>query len=175
MPAMETAHVRPRKLRKMKHQEEVLRLRRSGLSYRAIGVEVGLDHTTAKRLCDAAYRELVQGLRKDAAAALGAELERLDGLIRAASAIMASTKSSPSEKLRAAESIRRTAETKVRWLGLSAPDRVQVDGLSRDDLAASEVAGLDDEALDKELAALGYTKAEVGADPATAHALEATT
>lgn len=93
----------------------------------------------------------------DAAAALGEELERIDGVIRVASGVMLSSGSSEAARLRAAEIIRRCADTKVRWLGLAAPERTSVeDQRTWADVVSAEVAGMSSDELDRELSALGY-------------------
>lgn len=57
----------PASARKQHHQVESLRLRRSGLSYRAIGKIVGISHERARELCEEAYRTAANLVVDDAA------------------------------------------------------------------------------------------------------------
>lgn len=164
MPAMEKAHVRPKALRKQQAQEQILKLRRNGLSYRAIGNQTGRSERQVRRLCEAAYAEYAVARLKETASTLGEELDRMDHLIRAASAVLVSSKTSAGEKMRALAEIRRCSEAKVRWLGVGAPERVLVGMGGREELAESEVAGLSDEALTAELEALGWSRDDIAAD-----------
>jgi hypothetical protein len=134
---------------------EVLRLRAAGLSYRRIGERVDRSHVRCKVIVDEAMREVAEHSFQKAGALLGMELERLDGLVRSASAILLSSTSSNAEKLRAVREIRACGEARVRWLGLSAPERIELDVMSRTELHRGELAGLTGAALDKELRALG--------------------
>jgi hypothetical protein len=56
---------------------EVLRLRRLGLSYRAIGREIGVSHTTCERLTERAFRDIRE---PDAVALRASELAHLNEL-----------------------------------------------------------------------------------------------
>lgn len=159
----------------MAAQEEIIRLRRAGLSYKAIGAAVGRSEQQVKRLCDAAYTEYAQTAMQNIGAVLGEEMDRMDGLIRAASAVLNSSKSSPAEKMRALDSIRRCSEAKIRWTGAGAAEKLIINGMDRDSLAASEVAGLDDAQLENELKALGYTRDEGEQDTVAAIIAEANT
>jgi hypothetical protein len=158
MTAIERSRVRPRALRKINLTDEILRLRRNGLSYRAIASEVGRSKSQVQRLCDAAFAEVAEQSLATTAATLGEELYRVDGQIRAASAILESSSSTPTEKLRAVGEIRKCSEAKVRWLGADAPQRVLVGAVTREQLVDSELAGLSDEQLERELEALGWRR-----------------
>jgi hypothetical protein len=136
---------------------EVLRLRIAGLSYRMIGERVDRSHVRCKVIVDQAMNEAAEHSLQNAGALLGEELERLDGLVRSASAILLSSTSTNAEKLRAVREIRACGEARVRWLGLAAPERIELDVLSRTEVHRGELAGLSGEALDRELANLGVT------------------
>lgn len=155
----------------MRAQHEILSLREKGLSFRAIAVKTGRSRSQVHRLCESAYTEYTAAHTANIAAVLGGELARLDSLVRAASAVLASPRATPGEKMRAVGEIRRCAEARIRWLGAGSAEKILVDTMSRDDLAQSEVAALTDEALDRELEVLGWKKtpahgARVPRDPA---------
>jgi hypothetical protein len=141
-------------------------LRRAGLSYRLIGQRLSLSHTQARRLVEAAFAEAAESTRENARAALGEELDRVDGLIRAASAILHGADSTATEKLHAVSEILRCQETKVRWLGLAKPERFLVDRPTRAEVTWMEVQSLSEEQLDAEARSLGWVPAaEVGPPP----------
>lgn len=116
----------PRSARKQHRQEQVIRLRRSSFSYRAIGQAIGISHERARELCEEAYKEVADRAFKDKSALLGEEMERIDGVIRCASVVMNSNTASESARLHAMEIVRRCSDTKVRWLGLAAPEHAEL-------------------------------------------------
>lgn len=158
LPPGERGAIKARALRKQQKGERALELRREGHTYASIGSIMGVSGQSARNYCEYAYAEAIHNLRTNAALTLGGEIDRLDGLIRAATAVMQSAHSSPGEKVRAIGEIRRCQEAKVRWLGVGAADKITVEHLSRRDIARAEAEGLSDDKLDEELAALGYRK-----------------
>jgi hypothetical protein len=151
-----TAHIPPTRARSQHRQGEALRLRRTGLSYRAIGAHIGTSHSQARRLVEAAFAESAERTMNNSDALLGEACDRVDGLIRASSAILYSADSTPTEKLRAVAEILRCQEARVRWLGLAAPERLRIEGPTRDELAWADVQGLSREQLDEEARSLGW-------------------
>lgn len=168
-----TARIPPSRARTQQREEQAIRLRGIGLSYRAIGKQIGTSHTQARRLCERAFAESAKRTMKDTDALLGEELDRIDGLIRAGSAIMNAPTSTPMEKLRAASQILNCQHAKVRWLGLAPDGPRQAQRLTREEVTWAEVQRLDDAAIDAELLALGYARvAEDGGDEDGQHGAE---
>jgi hypothetical protein len=132
------------------------------LSFRSIGSRIGVSHSQARRLVEAAFAESAERTRKDSAVLLGEACDRVDGLIRSASVILYARDSSATERLRAATTILKCCEAKVRWLNLSFPQARPLEGLTRAQLIWSEVKDLDDAALDSELEAMDYVRADQG-------------
>lgn len=158
MPRLEAKTRKPpAAVRKLERQDECVRLRRSGLSYRVIGAQVGISHERVRELCEEAYKEVADSVIEASGATLGEELERIDGVIRVCSGMMLSSGSSEAARLRAAEIVRRCSDTKVRWLGLAAPERISIEGQRTwADMVSEEVAAMSSDELDRELSALGY-------------------
>jgi hypothetical protein len=156
MSLAERTHIRPSRARRQQREEQAIALRRAGLSYRAIGAQMSISHTRARQLCEMAFADSARRTRNDTDALLGQELDRLDGVIRAASAILHAPTSTPMERLRAVAEIRRCSDSRVRWLGLAAPEKLQAQPLTRQELSWMEAQALPDDALEDELRSLGY-------------------
>jgi DNA-binding CsgD family transcriptional regulator len=120
---LSATHIPPSRARKQLREEEALRLRRTGLSYRAIGSLMGISHERVRELCEAAFQEVGERTITNKAELLGEELDRMDGLVRQASAIMSLSGTTPTEKLHAIEAVWRCSEAKVRWTRPSASTR----------------------------------------------------
>ena len=134
-------------------------MRTTGMTYRAIAVEVGYSATYVERLTQAAFNEYAQHSQQVTGSVLGEELARLDSIVRSNSAIMLSSRTSPAEKIRAGEAIRKAGETRMRYLGVTPTN--PADQPSRDGRAAyhdQEVAQMSDDVLERELAAFGWRK-----------------
>jgi hypothetical protein len=161
-PDASSVKSRRRDFAKQQRDLEILRLRTAGLSYRAIAEHpgIGLSHVRVKQIIDDAIRAAAEEAFENAAALLGLELDRMDSMIRRAHAVILGPGSTVTEKLRAMEIVRRCSESRVRWLGLAELDRGSLEAMSRADVHRGELAGLEGEALDRELKALGVLFAD---------------
>jgi hypothetical protein len=97
---------RPREVEHQKLVEEVVRLRMEGMSYREIGRQVSRSHVRCREIVHEAMREVAEESFENAGVLLGQELERVDGLIRKAGAILRDPRSTAAEKLRAIRALR---------------------------------------------------------------------
>jgi lambda repressor-like predicted transcriptional regulator len=159
---------RPTRRRAQDKQEvidEMLRLRAAGLSLRAIGMQLGRSKNQVQRMLTAEYEELTFTTLKYAGAALGEELDRLDGLERAARAILADKNATVAEELRAISGILRASETRMRLLGADRPGPFFELKPSLQEVIQRELAEMDDEQLDRELQALGGLRPSPDTEP----------
>jgi len=149
---------RPQGLSRHEVAQQALRLRRQGCSYREIAIRMRRGKDQIQRLVESEYTELAEATLKSAAVALGEALDQMDGLIMAASVVLHSEDATTADRLRAIREIGLAREAKMRWLGADGPKPFVEFPMGREALAASEVAGLTGEQLDKEMEALGWHK-----------------
>lgn len=101
-------------------REQALRLRTAGLTYVAIGREMGIGFSRARKLVIAAIEERRSRCDEQAEEVIRLELERLDGLFLA----LWPKREDPKR----AEMLIRISERRSRLLGLDAPQRHEVTG-----------------------------------------------
>lgn len=110
-------------------------LRRQGYSYRAIGAELGIDHTTARGYVVKELAVLNAELKESRLEMIQLEAERLDDLLKPhiAKALNGDSRST--------ELVLKIADRRAKLLGLDAPTRQEVE-------AAVTSASLDPSKLD---------------------------
>jgi len=128
------------------------------MSYRAIGQELGCSNVWAMKLCERAFAEVAARVTESAAAVLGEQLVRAEFLVSEAMTIVADPQAPVGERLRAIEAVGRCQERIVRWTGVAAPQRLQVEAELRGVATVrEEVAAMSDEAVARELERLGWS------------------
>jgi hypothetical protein len=149
------ARIKPRTARKQQLQQRALELRAARKSYRAIGSELGTSHAWARALCERAFRDAAERILADATQELGSILAAQDEALALLHREM-TTADTSADRSRAASAFARVLHDRARMLGLGAPERVQIEGVTRAEATWMEVKDLGEEQLDAELRSFGW-------------------
>jgi hypothetical protein len=101
---------------------QVLEMRKLGISYRDIGLRLGIDHKTAMRDKEAALKAIIA---EPAEEVRKLEVERLEFLWRHAVSIVVST-ASPELRLRAMDTALRIAHRRAAMEGIDEPQKIDI-------------------------------------------------
>jgi len=129
---------RKKKIALAQRTEHAMSLRAAGLSYYAIGQELGVDKATAHRIVTRAMR---RKLREPTVAVIEAEIAEIEELRERALAVLARAMTDPNtdRAVRVIETLIRLAESRRKLLGTDAPKRVNV---TADEGVVTPVAGM---------------------------------
>ncbi len=155
MPQPKARRRKPTKLNETQELEkalEILRLRREGKSFRAIGKAVGLDHKLAWKIHQKYLEQVRQVTEQQAEDIRDLELIRLDRALETVTTILESQYQEPDVRLRAVDRLVKISERRTKLRGVDAPEKVEVSGPDGAAIAL-EVDRMSPDELDRELAA----------------------
>ena len=110
--------------RAAENRVKAFELRKLGMSYRAIGEELGVTLKTAYQYVRFVLDELAEQTRESAIEVRDMELERLDACIVTVQGVIASQHTKPDERLRAVNQLVKIGESRRKLLGLDAAQKV---------------------------------------------------
>lgn len=124
----------PNSARIAEEQRKCFELKRMGMSVRAIGIELGMAHSTVQDRLQAAYDELVMPI---AAEVKKMELERLDSYLLRLEKRLAQGE----DPVRVVPVVMKVLERRARYLGLDEPEKIEaaVTQVTQEDLALAEL------------------------------------
>lgn len=125
------------KARMLKHQEQALLLRRSGLSYAAIGQRIGLSKSRAHALVQMGLEDARQQIVTQSDELRTEEISRLDGMLAKVYAKAAKG------DLQAVDRVLKIGERRAKLLGLEAPVRIEATGKDGAPIEVSSTLSID--------------------------------
>lgn len=127
----------PAKARMLKHQEQALALRRSGMAYSAIAVKLGLSKSRAHALVQLGLEDAREQIVTQADELRTEEISRLDGMLR-----KVYTKAAAGD-LQAVDRVLKIGERRAKLLGLEAPVRIETTGKDGAPIEVSSTLSID--------------------------------
>lgn len=121
---MSESKASPRKILARQRIEKAIALRVAGATLRQIADEVGVTRQRIHRILTDELRKSAERVQPHAAASLALELERLDFIVRVATAQANKPDLPPETRLKALDRIERAIERRSRLLGLNAPEKI---------------------------------------------------
>lgn len=154
----------PAKLRGMALEQEVLKLRLAGASFRAIARNLECSVGAAYKACMRAIERQMKEIGEDADTVLHLELQRLDSML------LGAWPKAVAGDLSAVDRVLRIMERRARYLGLDAPVRRELSGPEGGPIQHEyDFSHLSDEELERAIAeaesAEGGATAAEAADP----------
>lgn len=139
--------------RTLENALEVARLRHEkGMSYRNIGVELGMTHTWARALYLKWLEQQHKEIKAEGKLLVVAELRKLDNLWELNYTRATDPSIDVAEQQAATDRCLKISDRRRALLGLDAPERMEITGAEGGPIIFQQVQELDDKALDDELA-----------------------
>ena len=110
--------------RAAENRVKAFELRKLGMSYRAIGEELGVTLKTAYQYVRFVLNDLAEQAKESAVEVRDMELERLDAGIVTVQGVISDPDAKPDEKLRAVNQLVKIGESRRKLLGLDAAQKV---------------------------------------------------